>query len=296
MIIDAHAHVFAWPKIIVEYSGATFMSMQDQIAMMDETGIDKAVILPVNNAETPAEFQSIGEVLYICDQYPGRFIPFCNIDPRLMYNPDRIEKKHYLYLLEQYREMGCKGLGELIARMWWDDPLVLMLLEACSDLGFAVTFHTTFPDGEYYGLIDDVGFPRFSKVLEMFPDLKFFAHSQAWWSEIGGNTTADKVYPEGPVKPGGIIKKLMRQYPNLYGDLSANSGLNALTRDPEHAYEFIDEFQDQLLFGQDYCAVDNDMQHLQWLTTARDQKHITEEAYQKIMWKNVNRALGLGFK
>ena len=49
-------------------------------------GVDKAVILPLNNAETPAEHQSAGEVLGICDRYPGRFIPFCNIDPRALTN------------------------------------------------------------------------------------------------------------------------------------------------------------------------------------------------------------------
>ena len=40
-------------------------------------------------------------------------------------------------------------------------------------------------------------------------------------------------YPEGPIKPGGITDKLLGDYANLYGDLSANSGNNALSRDPD---------------------------------------------------------------
>ncbi|MFO7535467.1 MAG: hypothetical protein R6X19_07265 [Kiritimatiellia bacterium] len=44
--------------------------------LMDQMGIDKAVILPSVSPESPAEPQSMGEVLYIGDQYPGRFIPF----------------------------------------------------------------------------------------------------------------------------------------------------------------------------------------------------------------------------
>ena len=49
MIIDIHAHVFAFPKIKPRPGATTFMSMEDQIALMDAKGIDKAVILPINN-------------------------------------------------------------------------------------------------------------------------------------------------------------------------------------------------------------------------------------------------------
>ena len=36
----------------------------------------------------------------------------------------------------------------------------------------------------------------------------------------------------GPIARGGITDKLLGDYPNLFGDLSANSGNNALSRDP----------------------------------------------------------------
>ncbi|MFH1476167.1 MAG: amidohydrolase family protein [Verrucomicrobiota bacterium] len=295
MIIDAHAHVFAFPKIKLPGS-TTFMAAEDQIAVMNAKGVDKAVILPLNNAETPAENQSLGEVLYICEKYPGRFIPFCNIDPRLPRRPDLIKFEDFTSLLEQYREHGCKGLGEFTARMFWDDPAVLLLLEACAKVGFPVTFHTITTEVNSYGLIDEIGLPRLAKVLGMFPDLKMFGHSPGFWSEISGEITAqDKNnYPKTPVKPGGKLKDLMRRYPNLYGDLSAGSGLNALTRDPAHAYEFIDEFQDRLLLGLDYCSVKNDMTHIEWFKTARDAGHVSPEAYEKIMWRNINNAINLG--
>ena len=76
MIIDVHAHVYADPKIKPHPGSTTFMSAKDQIGVMDRLGVDKAVILPLNNAECPAEPQSIGEVLSICERYPGRFIPY----------------------------------------------------------------------------------------------------------------------------------------------------------------------------------------------------------------------------
>jgi len=263
---------------------------------MNAKGVDKAIILPLNNPETPAEHQSLGEVLYICEKYPGRFIPFCNIDPRLPRRPDLIKLEDFTLLLEQYREYGCKGLGEFTARMYWDDPSVLLLLEACAQVGFPVTFHTITAEVNSYGLIDEIGLPRLEKVLGLFPNLKMFGHSQGFWSEISGEVTpAEKNgYSKTPVKPGGRLKDLMRRYPGLYGDLSAGSGFNALTRDPAHAYEFIDEFQDRLMLGLDYCSVRNNMQHIEWLSSTRDAGHISPEAYEKIMWRNINQAINLG--
>jgi len=295
MIIDVHAHVFAFPKIKLPGS-TTFMSAEDQIAVMNAKGVDKAIILPLNNAEAPAEHQSLGEVLYICQKYPGRFIPFCNIDPRVPRRPDLIKLEDFTFLLEQYREHGCKGLGEFTARLYWDNPSVLLLLEACAKVGFPVTFHTITAEVDSYGLIDEIGLPRLEKVLHLFPNLKMFGHSQAFWSEISGGITPEEKngYPKTPVKPKGRLPDLMRRYPGLYGDLSAGSGLNALMRDPAHAYEFIDEFQDRLMLGLDYCSVTNNMQHIEWLSSARDAGHISLAAYEKIMWQNINKAINLG--
>jgi len=56
-----------------------------------------------------------------------------------------------------------------------------------------------------------------------------------------------------PVLTGGITDRLLRDYPNIYADHSAGSGLTALTRDEEHAIGFLQRHQDQLLFGTD-CA------------------------------------------
>jgi predicted TIM-barrel fold metal-dependent hydrolase len=42
----------------------------------------------------------------------------------------------------------------------------------------------------------------------------------------------------------------------MYGDLSAGSGLNALTRDEDQAREFIKLHQDKLMFGSDCNDLD----------------------------------------
>ena len=184
----------------------------------------------------------------------------------------------------------------MIARVPWDDHGMLCLLEACEKIGFPMTFHTISADVNNYGVLDEPGLPRLERVLQRFPKLRMFGHSQAFWSEIGGELTlAEKNgYPKGPVKPGGRVPELLRRYPNLYGDISAGSGLNALRRDPVHAYAFLEEFQDRLLFGLDCSTTHHDMPHIAWLTAARDARHISPAAYEKIMWQNIDRILGLG--
>lgn len=59
-------------------------------------------------------------------------------------------------------------------------------------------------------------------------------------------------YPKGKVEPGGKLIDMLRRYPNLYCDISAGSGCNALKRDPGFALDFLLEFQDRMLYARDY--------------------------------------------
>lgn len=296
MIIDCHAHMVAFPVVKNRYYNAPWISADEYVKIMDQKRVDKAVILPLSYAEFSADGQNFGEILYICQKYPGRFIPFCNIDPRLPKRPDLVTVDDFLFHLNDFKQLGAKGIGELVARMPWNEPRMLMMLEAAEIVGLPVTFHTITPDCNSYGVIDYPGLELLEGVLKRFPNLKFFGHSAAFWSEISGGLTLQEKngYPTGKVKEGGAIPRLMREYPNLYGDLSAGSGLNALQRDPDFAWKFIDEFQDRLLLGLDYCSVTNDMQHIEWLTKAKEEKNISQDAYEKIMWKNLNKILNLG--
>ena len=291
MIIDVHAHVYARP-LIPKANGLTFMSAEQQLQRMDEKGIDKAVILPLNSADGPAERQSMGEVLSICERYPGRFIPFCEIDPR---RHDWHTVDDFLWGLEFYQKAGFVGFGELTCRLPFDDPKLMALFGACERIGFPVTFHTSPPEKQTYGVIDTLFLPRFERVLQSFPDLVFFGHSGSFWSEISGDLSADQKegYPKGPIAPGGTIPRLLRQYPGLNCDISAGSGFNALTRDPEFTWGFIEQFQDRILLGLDATDVELDFQHIEWLTQARNDGHITTDVLDKILWRNANRLIGL---
>lgn len=80
---------------------------------------------------------------------------------------------------------------------------------------------------------------------------------------------------------------------NLYGDLSANSGCNALKRDPEHAVKFLNEFQDRLLFGTDICAPDTPTPLVDFLLDLRRNGRISEPVFQKVARENARRLLHL---
>jgi predicted TIM-barrel fold metal-dependent hydrolase len=291
--IDAHAHVLMNPRIPYNRKARPFISAEEQIAIMDRKGISKAVILPLSNPEILPEYQGLDEVLRICACFPGRFIPFANVDPRLTGTLLDVDADHFTFILEHYREAGCRGLGELAAKIFWDDPRLLNLLAACERVGFPVTFHTSMPESKDYGVVDDIGFPRFESVLQRFPSLVFLAHSQGWWSEISGSVTPGEKcgYPRGPVAPGGSVVRLMRKYPQLWGDISANSGLKALQRDLEFTSGFVDEFQDRLVLGLDTCQITDDRQHTDWLRQCRDSGLITQAVFEKICWRNLARLL-----
>jgi hypothetical protein len=56
--------------------------------------------------------------------------------------------------------------------------------------------------------------------------------------------------PERSSHAGGLTDRYLSDYPNI-GDLSAGSGLNALTRDEDFSRDFLTRHRDKLLFGSD---------------------------------------------
>ena len=97
------------------------------------------------------------------------------------------------------------------------------------------------------------GFDRFYKILEKYPDVTFLGHAQTWWANIDKSYRDDEknLYPKGPVTPGGLTDRYLSDYPNMFGDLSAGSGQNALTRDEAFARDFLTRHQNKLIFGSD---------------------------------------------
>ena len=293
MFIDLHVHtrLFPGPERL---SGGTYATPEELMAMLKPHGVRRAVILPGVNPECSIIPQGIGEVLAICEKYPDFFIPFMNIDPRSVGNSPDADLGH---LMRYWKEHGCKGIGEVCASLRFEDPLMENLFHHAEENDLPLTFHIAPKMGGYYGIVDDLGLPGLEHALRRFPRLKFLGHSQPFWAEISGDLTEEKrnSYPKGPVAPGGAAVRLLRQYPNLYGDLSpaAGSGYNAISRDPEFGYAFLEEFQDRLLFATDICDPRNPLDLIPFLNEAVAEGRISREAYEKICYRNAEALLGI---
>jgi len=294
MLIDVHTHCCKarHPKV-TRPNGSHYPSPERLIEMMDAAGIDMAVIQTTLNPEYRYTMVSPEETLEICALYPDRLIPFCNMDPRYLTNSPAAD---FTPLLEAYKELGCKGVGECIPNLPFADPLCMNFFKHIEASGLPLTFHVAPQAGGCYGFIDDVGLQGLEKVLAAFPELTFLGHSQPFWAEISTDVIQDGkrvAYPKGPVTPGRIVE-LMRRYSNLHGDLSAGSGFNAISRDPEFGYAFMDEFQDRLHWGTDIASPVQDLPIVEYFRKLRNETLISADVHEKIAWRNTNRVLGLG--
>lgn len=274
--------------------GSLYATPSELRKMYDQIGVEKGVILPSNNPECAHMLVSNEDAYEISQQYPET-LPywFCNINPKMGRNSPDTDLSHFL---NYYKNLGARGVGEVTANLYFDDPLVENLFYHCEKCEMPLTFHIGNPGYGDYGLIDDIGLPRLERALEKFPKLKFLGHSQKFWAEIGPVTPKERDgYPTGPIKSEGRVVELMRKYPNLFGDLSAHSGYNAVSRDPDFGYDFIEEFADRLFFGTDICSPENityPMLKLSaWLDEAVEKGHISESAYRKVCRENALKLL-----
>jgi predicted TIM-barrel fold metal-dependent hydrolase len=89
------------------------------------------------------------------------------------------------------------------------------------------------------------------RTLEKFPRVNFIGHAQTWWANVDKNHLQPALYPKTKVTAGGITDRLLSDYPNMFGDTSAGSGLNFQTRDEGHARAFLAKHQDKLVLGTD---------------------------------------------
>ncbi|HHX39961.1 MAG TPA: amidohydrolase family protein [Armatimonadetes bacterium] len=290
MFIDIHAH--AYKKIGPKQDGRIhFVTPEQLLERYEELKIEKACLLPLIGPEVYLP-ESNEEILEIAARYPDRFIPFCNVDPRALFNsPDAPLGD----VLRYYRDQGCKGIGELMPNLPFLDPRVQNLFKHAQDVGFPVIFDISTRIGGTYGLYDDQGLPQLETTLQRFPRLIILGHGPAFWAEIGRlETPADRSsYPRYPIHQEGVVPKLFRRYPNLYGDLSAGSGYNALARDPDYAVRFLNEFQDRLLFGTDICSAQQPAPQVEFLLGLKASGKLSEETFRKIARENAIRLLGL---
>jgi predicted TIM-barrel fold metal-dependent hydrolase len=253
MLIDAHNHP--------NWHG---FNARKILHNMDEQGIDQMWLFSWEVPEDeypPASYHPVlpptgtgipfADVLAVGREAPDRFVLGYMPYPK---RPDAIDR-----LKAAVEIHGVRVASELKVRMLFDDPDALRLYHFCGEQKLPITIHLDYPIDHGQG-----SYPRpnwwyggsieaFERAIVACPDTVFIGHAPGFWAHISGDDQYDKeAYPDGPVLPGGRVPQLLRQYRNLCADLSAGSGLKALSRDREFGRKFLVEFQDKLLFGRDY--------------------------------------------
>lgn len=146
--------------------------------------------------------------------------------------------------IEKWLKLGARLIAEQKFHVECDSPHSQRLYALAADYGVPILLHF---QHETYNL----GYERFHTMLAKFPKTNFIGHAQTFWGNIDLKHEPKNLYPKGPVTPGGLTDRYLADYPNLFADMSAGSGLNALTRDEAHTTAFFDRHQDKILYGSD---------------------------------------------
>ena len=224
-VLDTHLHLRPDPD-------SCFTHMQG-------CGVTHAVLLTRANDEDKAKVEVA--------KRPGHFVRSVAADPA---QPDAAE------VFRSAISGGAVSVGELKYHLALDSPEMRRVYEICAEMQVPVMMHIqSFPHfpGE---LPYNTGYPQFDKVLRAYPKTNFIGHGDLFWAHISADVPTDRGYPSGPIKPGGLTDRFLSDFPNMYADMSANSGNNALSRDPDFSRAFILRHRNKLIFGSDCSCSD----------------------------------------
>ena len=261
MIIDAHNHP-DWHK----------HDFDAFIKNMDDNNIDKTWILTwevphdeyepyyttvfngaVINSKTETDLAPFSRCLAYKQKAPDRFVLGYAPDPRRMDAISVLKSAMDIY--------GVQVCGEVKVRALYDNPDFIDYFRFCGDAGLPVTLHF-----DYYGASKSgYDYPRrnwwyggcidnLERVLQACPKTNLLGHAPGFWAFISNDDLGYTIpSPENePVIPGGKIERFLEKYPNLYCDISAGSGYEALSRDLDYTYKLILKHPDRFLYARDY--------------------------------------------
>jgi uncharacterized protein len=224
-IIDIHQHT--------DYSGRTHEHL---LAHQRAMGITHTVLLPAGRLYgLDAGCGGNQSVADFVKEHPGEFVCFAN---EITDIPEASEE------IRKYLKLGALGIGEQKFRVACDSAEFHRIGEVAQEFNVPVLMH--FMHNQY-----NTGIENFHKTLEKFPKVNFIGHAQTWWGNVDKDHVQKLLYPTTKVTRGGITDRLLSDYPNMFGDMSAGSGLNFFTRDEDHARWFLEKHQDKLMFGSD---------------------------------------------
>ena len=291
--IDIHAHAYRKPIPFV----TLFCTAEQLIERYDRFGIEMGAVLPVVNSEIYLP-QANEDILDMVENHSDRLFAFCNIDPRALINRSDAQLDT---VLEYYKKLGCKGVGEIMPNLPFTDDRVQNLFRCAEKVGLPVTTDGSDRLGGDFGLYDEIGLPGLEHTLQQFPNLKFIAHGPVFWCEISsrprraaakpvfranGLQYGTPSYHHEKIQSPGMVQELMHSFPNLYGELS--DAYHQLKYDEDFAIDFLIEFQDRLMFGTDCCnnTCDANFEIKLWFDYLHDSGKLPTEAWKKICRNN----------
>ena len=274
-MIDFHVHLGNMYR--EDYPQRSPLSAHQLIDRMNREGIEISVLLPLESPEGSWGYFLTEEAVAARDMYPERLIAFTCVDPRYPRAAQHID-----FFVERH---GCKGFGEHVNGLAFDDERNKVIYAKCDEHGLPLVFEIN-PDLCF----DEVGLPRLEACLREFRNVKFVGHGPSFWAAISGDDDGKGGYPKRAVAAGGAVDRLLGGHENLYADLSAGSGYNAMTRDPEFTAGFIARHWRKLLWGTDYLGPGQPMPQVEWLRGL----DVAPEVREAIAAGNARRLLGLG--
>jgi uncharacterized protein len=261
------------------------------LAHLDGAGVSKANLLTRGAA--------LEQVKALQAAAPDRFTWFNSYD---------VTKPDAEQILTQAVKDGAQGFGEMKFHVAADGPELRRMYALAADLRVPILVH--FQEVDHFpneGAWASGYAKRFESILKAYPKTTFIGHADAFWANVSADYHNEAAYPNGPIRRGGVTDRWLGDYPNLFGDLSANSGNNAMSRDPEFTAAFLKRHQDKLLFGSDCSCTDGHgggvsqnnnpaASRLAGKCVAREtltllQRSATSEVFQKIVWRNAHRLL-----
>jgi len=261
------------------------------LAHVDGAGITKANLL----TRAPA----LDRVKAMDAAAPGRFTWFSSYD---VTRPDAEQ------VLTQAVKDGAQGFGELKFHVAADGPELRRLYALAAELKVPLLIHFQEVDHVPNEGTWSTGYARtFASILKEYPKTTFIGHADAFWANVSADYQNQAAYPTGPIVRGGVTDKWLADFPNLFGDLSANSGNNAMSRDPEFTADFLKRHQDKLIFGSDCGCTDGHgggvsqgnnptAARMAGKCVAREtlgllKRSTSPDVFQKIVWGNAHKLL-----
>jgi predicted TIM-barrel fold metal-dependent hydrolase len=261
------------------------------LAHLDGAGVTKANLLTRGAALENVKAHAAAA--------PGRFTWFHSYD---------VAKPDAEQVLTQAVKDGAQGFGEMKFHVAADSAEFKRIYALAADLKVPILIHFQevdhFPNEGTWA----TGYAKtFAGILKAFPRTTFIGHADAFWANVSADYANQAAYPSGPIVRGGVTDRWLGEFPNLYADMAANSGNNAMSRDAAFTQDFLKRHQDKLIFGSDCACADGRgtgvsqnnnpaASRMSGKCVARETLTLLKGAttpaiFEKIVWRNAQKLL-----